>query len=93
MVPDLTHGIAGPLTAQGDLFDAVKRSGGRMPEAALVQQVLYPYLCSLLYLHSRGIIHRDIKPENTVFTREMVLKITGKGGCGGMWVVVWGWCR
>lgn len=49
-----------------------------MPEAALVQQVLYPYLCALMYLHSTGIIHRDIKPENTVFTREHVLKITGK---------------
>ena len=49
-----------------------------MQEAALVQQVLYPYLCALTYLHSRGIIHRDIKPENTVFTRECVLKITGK---------------
>eukprot|EP00955_Chlamydomonas_euryale_P058263 357008-Chlamydomonas_euryale.AAC.5 len=63
----------------GDLFDAVKKRGGRMTEAALVKQVLHPYLCALMYLHSRGIVHRDIKPENTVFTRDLVMKITDFG--------------
>lgn len=63
----------------GDLFDAVKRRGGRLQEAMLVQQVLYPYLCALMYLHGRGIVHRDIKPENTVITRNHVLKITDFG--------------
>ena len=44
--------------AQGDLFDQVKQRGGRLPEPEVVCQVLYPYLCALLYLHSRGIIYR-----------------------------------
>lgn len=43
-----------------------------MTEQEVVQQVLYPYLSALLYLHRRGIIHRDIKPENTVFSKEKV---------------------
>ncbi|GFR49704.1 hypothetical protein Agub_g11855 [Astrephomene gubernaculifera] len=65
--------------AGGDLFDDVKRRGGRLPEREVVQQVLYPYLTALAYLHARGIIHRDIKPENTVFTRERVMKVTDFG--------------
>lgn len=60
------------MHAQGDLFDEVKRRGGRLPESEVVRCVLYPYLCALAYLHDRGIIHRDIKPENTVFTRDKV---------------------
>jgi len=43
---------------QGDLFDAVKRAGGRLSEGAVVQQVMYPYLSALAYMHQRGIIHR-----------------------------------
>ena len=50
-----------------------------MSENSVVQQVVYPYLSALMYMHRRGIIHRDIKPENTVFTRENVLKVTGEG--------------
>jgi len=65
--------------AGGDLFDEVKRRGGRMAEGEVVQQVMYPYLCALAYLHSRGIIHRDIKPENTVYTKEHVMKVTDFG--------------
>ncbi|GIL54641.1 hypothetical protein Vafri_10372, partial [Volvox africanus] len=65
--------------AGGDLFDDVKRRGGRLPEREVVQQVLHPYLKALAYLHQRGIIHRDIKPENTVFTKERVLKVTDFG--------------
>ncbi|GAX79937.1 hypothetical protein CEUSTIGMA_g7377.t1 [Chlamydomonas eustigma] len=63
----------------GDLFDAVKRKGGRLSESSVVQQVLHPYLTALLYMHKRRIVHRDIKPENTVFTREQVLKVTDFG--------------
>ena len=43
---------------QGDLFDAVKRAGGRMSEQSVVQHVLYPYLSALQYMHRRGIVHR-----------------------------------
>jgi aurora kinase len=46
------------LHMQGDLFDAVKRAGGRLSEGAVVQQVMYPYLSALAYMHQRGIIHR-----------------------------------
>lgn len=66
---------------QGDLFDDVKRRGGRLSEAEVVQSVLYPYLCALMYLHRRGIIHRDIKPENTVFSRERVSEPQGTLRC------------
>lgn len=46
------------LIAQGDLFDDVKRRGGRLPEREVVTHVLHPYLTALAYLHARGIIHR-----------------------------------
>lgn len=69
---------------QGDLFDEVKRQGGRLTEPETIHGVIAPYLSALTYLHGRGIIHRDIKPENTVFTREGVLKITGARGVGCM---------
>ncbi|MEW5318341.1 MAG: hypothetical protein WDW38_009569 [Sanguina aurantia] len=65
--------------AGGDLFDEVKRLGGRIGERQVVQQVMYPYLCALIYLHRHSIVHRDIKPENTVFTKGMVMKITDFG--------------
>jgi serine/threonine protein kinase len=58
------------LPPQGDLFDEVKRRGGRLKEVEVVRGVLHPYLSALAYLHEWGIIHRDIKPENTVFSRD-----------------------
>ena len=66
------------VLSQGDLFDVVKRRGGRLSETSVVQQVIYPYLSALMYMHRRGIVHRDIKPENTVFTKDFVLKVTGE---------------
>jgi aurora kinase len=65
---------------QGDLFDEMKRTLGRMPEAQLVTSVLLPMMSALLAMHSLGFIHRDIKPENTLFAAGRVLKLAG-GRC------------
>lgn len=62
---------------QGDLFDEMKRTLGRMPEAQLVTSVLLPMMSALLAMHSAGFIHRDIKPENTLFAAGRVLKLAG----------------
>lgn len=62
---------------QGDLFDEMKRSMGRMPESQLVTSVLLPMMSALLAMHAAGFIHRDIKPENTLFAANRVLKLAG----------------
>jgi tRNA A-37 threonylcarbamoyl transferase component Bud32 len=62
---------------QGDLFDEMKRTLGRMPEHQLVTAVLLPMMSALLAMHSAGFIHRDIKPENTLFAAGRVLKLAG----------------
>jgi serine/threonine protein kinase len=41
--------------------------------------VLHPFLLSLHYLHTHGIMHRDIKPENVLFTEHRVLKLADFG--------------
>jgi hypothetical protein len=65
---------------QGDLFDEMKRSMGRMPESQLVTSVLLPMMSALLAMHAAGFIHRDIKPENTLFAANRVLKLAGGVG-------------
>lgn len=67
--------------SQGDLFDEMKRSLGRMPESQLVTSVLLPMMSALLALHAAGFIHRDIKPENTLFAANRVLKLAGGPTC------------
>ena len=78
---------------QGDLFSVVREETGKMKEEHLVQNILYPFLSSLQYLHSKarhlglgtfilcisfqGIIHRDIKPENIFVTQDHSIKIAG----------------
>ena len=39
---------------QGDLFSAVREETGKMKEEHLVQNILYPFLSSLQYLHSKA---------------------------------------
>lgn len=71
---------------QGDLFDEMKRSMGRMPESQLVTSVLLPMMSALLAMHAAGFIHRDIKPENTLFAANRVLKLAGAlGRCFWWW--------
>lgn len=48
----------------GDLYEALKRAGGKLKESAVAGEVVAPCLDAVAYLHSLGIIHRDIKPEN-----------------------------
>lgn len=63
----------------GDLYRLLHRNGGRLSERQAVEMVLHPFLLSLHYLHTRGIMHRDIKPENVLFTEHRVLKLADFG--------------
>eukprot|EP00873_Tetraselmis_striata_P019212 jgi/Tetstr1/439476/TSEL_027908.t1 len=65
--------------AGGDLFDELRRLGGRMSEQETVCTVLVPFLRAMSHLHERGIVHRDIKPENTLFDQNRILKIADFG--------------
>jgi serine/threonine protein kinase len=51
----------------------------RLGERQAVEMVLHPFLLSLHYLHTRGIMHRDIKPENVLFTDQRILKLADFG--------------
>lgn len=63
----------------GDLYRLLHKNGGRLSERQAVEMVLHPFLLSLHYLHTRGIMHRDIKPENVLFTDQRVLKLADFG--------------
>mmetsp|Transcript_71702 Transcript_71702/g.226541 ORF Transcript_71702/g.226541 Transcript_71702/m.226541 type:complete len:402 (+) Transcript_71702:221-1426(+) len=64
---------------RGDLFGELYKMGGKMSERKAVELVMGPYLDTLNYIHAKGIIHRDIKPENTLFSKELILKVTDFG--------------
>jgi len=63
----------------GDLYRLLHRNGGRLAERQAVEMVLHPFLLSMHYLHTHGIMHRDIKPENVLFTDQRVLKLADFG--------------
>jgi len=63
----------------GDLYRLLHKNGGRLSERQAVEMVLHPFLLSLHYLHTHGIMHRDIKPENVLFTEHRVLKLADFG--------------
>lgn len=52
----------------GTLSDAVRRGGGRLPEAA-IRHYTRGIIKGLEYLHSRGIVHCDIKGSNILLSR------------------------
>ena len=54
----------------GDLYEALRRAGGRLREPRVAAAVVAPVLDALAYLHARGIVHRDIKPENVLLCRD-----------------------
>jgi aurora kinase, other len=64
---------------QGDLFDLLRNTGGRMKEGDVAKRILCPFMAGLAYLHSLHIIHRDIKLENTLFSADGTLKIADFG--------------
>lgn len=64
---------------QGDLFDMLRHSGGRMREKDVTRHILAPFMTGLAFIHSHSIIHRDIKLENTLFSADGTLKIADFG--------------
>ncbi|KAK9839488.1 hypothetical protein WJX81_005063 [Elliptochloris bilobata] len=71
--------LAQEYAAGGDLYEALKHSGGQISERRAVRDVIRPCLSALIYLHSKGIIHRDIKPENILLTADRIVKVADFG--------------
>ncbi|KAL3131330.1 hypothetical protein ABBQ38_000618 [Trebouxia sp. C0009 RCD-2024] len=63
----------------GDLYEELKKTGGRFAEARTAADVLRPCISALMYLHSQGIIHRDIKPENILLMADGSIKLADFG--------------
>lgn len=64
--------------ANGDVFDLLKRMGGRLEETQ-VADVMRQVLEGLEYLHARNIVHRDLKPENVLLMADGTLKLADFG--------------
>jgi aurora kinase len=60
-------------------FACLRACPGMMSEEETVEQVIFPFLSALVYLHGIKIMHRDIKPENLLFTSTGVLKVADFG--------------
>ncbi|XP_047944314.1 mitogen-activated protein kinase kinase kinase 17-like [Salvia hispanica] len=68
---DISRGVFNLLieyAPDGSLSDAIRRGGGRLPEAA-VRRYTKGIVQGLDYLHSRGIVHCDIKGSNVLLVR------------------------
>jgi serine/threonine protein kinase len=59
----------------GDLFKALMKAGGRLPEATVCTDIIVPLLRVLESLNKLSILHRDIKPENIFLTADGMMKL------------------
>lgn len=53
-----------PYAHQGSVYHLLRQQS--LPEAALVTEIVLPFLAGLQHLHSKGYLHRDIKTENVL---------------------------
>lgn len=61
------------LLGGGDLYSALKRERGGIPEATaldIVEQILQ----AIAFMHKHGFAHRDVKPENIMFAERPSLR-------------------
>lgn len=61
----------------GDLFSLLPKLHELSQRKIL--KIFYKVLCSLAFLHSKGIIHRDIKPENILIGKNLRPKLADFG--------------
>ncbi|KAI9004964.1 kinase-like domain-containing protein [Hyaloraphidium curvatum] len=61
-----------------ELFHAVARAGGKLPEPA-VRAVLRQVLAALAHVHSRGWLHRDVKLDNIMVSADGGVKLIDFG--------------
>jgi serine/threonine protein kinase len=59
----------------GDLFKAMMKAGGRLPEATVAVEIIVPLLRVLESLNTLNLIHRDIKPENIFLMADGTMKL------------------
>eukprot|EP00955_Chlamydomonas_euryale_P116000 366391-Chlamydomonas_euryale.AAC.9 len=67
------------FAGNGDLFEHVRKCGGRLEDVVVAADFVLPFLNSINHLHSLKIIHRDIKPENILLSAKNTLKLADFG--------------